>query len=134
MRTIATDSSGDIARPTRWVTGAEAVRVRLDYALRLALGEWMLDRSAGLDRERVLGDDLSPLPGELEVTRVASKVTGVARVESCQIRRPTSEAEAEELGVGDAYREQAGRIIVVLLAARTTSGDLVQVSATTSPG
>jgi hypothetical protein len=111
VRTIATDpETGLVARPTRWATDADAVRVRLEYALRTALGEWALDRAFGLNRAQVLGDDLSPLPAELEVGRVAAGVLGVARVELVRFSKPQSRAEAVELGIEAQWDAQPGRV------------------------
>lgn len=124
MRTILTDSSGDIARrPTRWAEGAEAVRVKLEYRLRTAVGEWMLDRSFGLDRDRVRDafSDQAPLPPEVEVARVAAACPGVRRVVQVALRRPETAAEAQSLGLSTQWRQNPGRVARIDLVCEVLS-------------
>ena len=41
-------STGDIAFPTRMLSGSQATRQRIDVRLRTFYGEWLLDTSVGL--------------------------------------------------------------------------------------
>lgn len=119
MRTILTDASGDIARgSTRWAEGKEAARVKLEYRLRTAVGEWMLDRSFGLDRDRLIdAGSESPLPPELEVARAVAASPGIRRVVQVAFRRPTTSTEASALGLGRQWQVSPGRVCRVDLVA-----------------
>lgn len=112
MRTILTDASGDFARgPTRWATGKEAARVKLEYRLRTSIGEWMLNRAFGLDRDRLRDvGDAAPLPPEVEVTRVVAASPGIRRVVQVSLQRPTTEQEARAIGLLRQWRANPGRV------------------------
>lgn len=107
-----TDASGDFARgPTRWATGKEAARVKLEYRLRTSVGEWMLNRAFGLDRDRLRDvGDVAPLPPEMEVTRVAAGSPGIRRVVQVSLQRPTTEQEARAMNLIRQWRANPGRI------------------------
>lgn len=107
-----TDASGDFARgPTRWATGKEAARVKLEYRFRTSIGEWMLNRAFGLDRDRLRDvGDVAPLPPEMEVTRVVAASPGIRRVVQVSLQRPSTEQEARAIGLLRQWRQNPGRV------------------------
>src|SRR5690349_9547894 len=66
----------------------------LHDALKVHVGDWFLDLTAGTDREIVTGKLVSLLPPEVEIRRVLLRVAGVTQVIRVSVRRLKSRAEA----------------------------------------
>lgn len=84
-------------------------------ALRVAVGDWFLDVTAGVNREILLGKYASMIPPEVEMRRVLAAVPGVTQVIRVTARRLTSRDQAVAYGtdMSSAWDAAPGRILYV---------------------
>lgn len=118
--TVLRVENGDLYLPaeaqTLVVVGEpEATLQGLRDAFELAVGDWFLDQTAGVDREVLVGNLASLVPPEVEVRRVLARVPGIVRVIRVNVRRITSRNDAVMLGPDAVARwdEAPGRILYV---------------------
>ncbi len=105
----------------------EATLQLLRDSLRVAVGDWFLDLTAGLDREVLLGKLSSLIPPEVEIRRVLARVPAVTSVIRVKATRPSTRGEATALGedVLRAWDAAPGRVLHVAAQVTTrTAGAL----------
>ncbi len=94
-------------------------------AFSLAVGDWFLDKSAGVDREVMVGKLSSVIPPAVEIRRVLARVPSVTSVLRVEVRRLESRADAEAVGVEDRWDEAPGRLLYAVgQVTSTTTGVL----------
>lgn len=107
------DANGDLAIPSSWVRGVEAVAQRVRVRLSTWRGEWGLDVDAGVPFEAWI--QARPIPqAEIEATirREIETTSGVVRVVSLTGSRPSPDAIAVAVEA-EVYEDgEAGRIVV----------------------
>lgn len=111
------DATGDLAlddnsRDLQWVADVDAIAQMCATRLRLIRGEWLLDTSAGLDWERVMGVGVTDQGIESEVRRVLGNVVGVASVASVTVTRTGRAVAVEFEAVADTGELIAGNVEV----------------------
>lgn len=82
-------------------------------ALRVAVGDWFLDLSVGVNREVITGKLASMLPPEVEIRRVLSRVRGVTQVIRVRARRLRSLAEAQAANAEAAWNAAPNRVLFI---------------------
>lgn len=111
----------------------QATVQRLRDALLIALGDWFLDETVGLDSEVAFGmrgRDPAPgyplIPPEVEIRRVLSAVPGVRAIRELEVRALQSEIAAEAAGPEALalYRRVGGRAYLVTAKILADGGDL----------
>lgn len=106
MKTLALDSTGDLALPVRLAEGPEAVAQKVRARLRFFLGEWFLDRRLGvpyLTKILVKNPNLSLVSSIYR--RVIRQTPGIHSVEYVRVRL-----------------DRPNRIAYVTFAAKTSEG------------
>lgn len=101
--TVLRVENGDLYLPegaTRFevIGEPEATLQLLRDSLRVAVGDWFLDLTAGVDREVLLGKLSSLIPPEVEIRRVLARVPAVTSVIRVKATRPATRGEAIKLG------------------------------------
>ena len=111
---------GDVAIPLGGsrlilVGEPESTMQALRDALHVAVGDWFLDLTAGVDREVLVGKLASLIPPEVEIRRVLSRVAGITAVLRVAVRRLRTRAEAQTYGddVVAAWDAAPGRVLYV---------------------
>lgn len=97
------------------LTEPAATLQSLRDALRVAVGDWFLDITAGVNREVLLGKYSSMIPPEVEMRRVLAAVAGVTQVIRVTARRLTSRDQAVGYGAdaATAWDAAPGRVLFV---------------------
>ena len=91
------------------VSQLEALRQRVREAVYLRFGEWMLERSAGLDRDLIIGHNINLALGCRRHQRghPHGRRGGDYRASRCRVQRDAGEPDPELFGEG---RVHLGRI------------------------
>lgn len=130
--TVLRVENGDLYLPegaTRFevIGEPEATLQLLRDSLRVAVGDWFLDLTAGVDREVLLGKLSSLIPPEVEIRRVLARVPAVTSVIRVKATRPATRGEAIKLGDETlrAWDAAPGRVLYVAAQVSTrTAGAL----------
>lgn len=99
----------------------DATLQALRDALKLAVGDWFLDLTVGLDREIMIGKYASLIPPEVELRRVLAAVYGITQVIRVEARRLKTRDEAVSYGTDTLLAWDAAPRRILYITAQVTS-------------
>lgn len=99
----------------------QATLQALRDALHVAVGDWFLDLTVGVDREVLVGKYSSMIPPEVEMRRVLSRVAGITQVIRVSARRLKTREEAVAIGADATLAWDAAPRRILYVEAQVTS-------------